>query len=666
LKSDGLTDYCITIITEYDFIRFPTVTHFLMDEKTKKALIKKISTKAAFNSRYSEENRQWFAGKIIDSLLASGTPDAQAETKATDAIKKATTAVAAREKKGFGSGTLKAQWADYNELTSRVQIIYGTLAMNPLFLDGAHDAFLDFIIERRYRTVKRMVYFVNPNKKRQIFSYPFDGCVDFKVNKDSQLFWESLHPAGGNRMPFGLNSGGQGSPMVAVDSIFKKNKDCDKNIFPCDPVTTILHMDALQAAKDKDKFLKKLIAEGKHYLKIDHPFGHFGNFEGGAHLLGLIMANVSAGNSVEIPVSRVTAFMTDLLQKSFTFLTQDMFHNVSFFCRINHANLTEVIEIQGVNPVQKKIKVKKLTNSYPAGAKIYSNNPQFAGIPPFHFLTDSRPDKANFEQVAVNMDELQVGDHLFVSNHPLYQRYYPDGLWGGEQSFVIEIGGRRTAETAFDTGLKVAGHGLSNTIIKMGEDLLSWINTVLGVIQEMTRIHLKHIKDHGTSSAAGVSVSTKLVNGVNHHVFEYDKPYTYKDWQFQIDTTAVNGFVILQEGVVESEFIIHNFFDKSFADPRKARQLVSFLPSSLTAATRFKVENWGLRFLNKNKSQTEDLPLFKLASNNKQVPNFLTFADLKKTSPFLRLDENKDAFVTRPRVDFDATYQKFLKDNGAI
>ncbi len=29
-------------------------------------------------------------------------------------------------------------------------------------------------------------------------------------------------------------------------------------------------------------------------------------------------------------------------------------------------------------------------------------------------------------------------------------------------------------------------------------------------------------------------------------------------------------------------------------------------------------------------------------------------------------DDVGDVYVTRPRVDFSATYQKFLQDNGAI
>ena len=56
-------------------------------------------------------------------------------------------------------------------------------------------------------------------------------------------------------------------------------------------------------------------------------------------------------------------------------------------------------------------------------------------------------------------------------------------------------------------------------------------------------------------------------------------------------------------------------------------------------------------------------PLFE--ADNK-TPKFLTFDDLVKAKPFFATDDVGDVYVTRPRVDFSATYQSFLKSSGAI
>ena len=82
------------------------------------------------------------------------------------------------------------------------------------------------------------------------------------------------------------------------------NTDCDRNLLACDPVATTLHLDALRVAKDPDKLLKALIAVGDHYLKIDNPLGHFGNFPEGQRLVAVTAAPVTAGTNLEIALGK--------------------------------------------------------------------------------------------------------------------------------------------------------------------------------------------------------------------------------------------------------------------------------------------------------------------------------------------------------------------------
>ena len=55
-------------------------------------------------------------------------------------------------------------------------------------------------------------------------------------------------------------------------------------------------------------------------------------------------------------------------------------------------------------------------------------------------------------------------------------------------------------------------------------------------------------------------------------------------------------------------------------------------------------------------------PLFE----RNKTPKLITFENLAKSKPFFATDDIGDVFVTRPRVDFGAAYQAFLKNNGAI
>lgn len=142
-----------------------------MDDAQKKALIKKLSAAKNFDARYSEENRKWFVGKVIDALLSRSVADADVERLTNDIIKKANTELKDRITKGFASTSLKTKWTGYKAMTSRTQIIYGMIAMHPEFLLEANKNYFDFILERRFRSIQRMAFYVNSDAGN-IFAYP--------------------------------------------------------------------------------------------------------------------------------------------------------------------------------------------------------------------------------------------------------------------------------------------------------------------------------------------------------------------------------------------------------------------------------------------------------------------------------------------------------------
>ena len=424
-----------------------------MNDTQKKALIKKLGAKGnkAFDPLYSIDNREWFVGKIIDSLSSQGIPDSNIEQKATDIITASGAALKARIKNGFSSGTLADKWIIYKQITSRTQIIYGMIAMYPKFLDAANADYFDFILERRFRAIQRMAYYVNPNNVRNIFAYPSTKCGDvMKVNADANSFWTGVT---GGTQPFILSGSGKADPQKADENLFKPNTDCDRNLLACDPVATTLHLDALRVAKDPDKLLKALIAVGDHYLKIDNPLGHFGNFPEGQRLVAVTAAPVTAGTNLEIALGKVGRILTfSKNQLAAAQLATDAYLPIkSTFFMIVLGDVHETFQVDGINPVTKKMKVGKLANSYGTGAKVYvvqKDLPVYKTLV-FHFTTDSRPNNALFEQLSIKSEDLQVGDHAYVINHPLYLLYYPTGAWGGEHSFIAEIDSRDTTATTF-------------------------------------------------------------------------------------------------------------------------------------------------------------------------------------------------------------------------
>jgi hypothetical protein len=518
-----------------------------------------------------------------------------------------------------------------------------------------------------------MAFYVNKNKERKIFGYPKAACSSggAKVNDNSSTLWSS--PVAG-QLPFLLTAAGKKDLQVTDDTLFVKNDvECSRNLLPCDPVAMVMHIDSLFEAKDAKKLLNALVAVGDQYVKIDNPLGHFANFDVGQRLSGTTStAMTSTGASVELTLGRIgyilpfakNKFSPDDLKKD-AFIPVD--DTVWFMIVLGSDH--NGFHITGVNPVSKKITVNTLSTKYDAGAKVYATRTDFPiyQTQPFHLTTDSRPGNTLFEQVNLKSQDLQVGDHVYVINHPLYLMYYPTGAWGGEHSFISEIGNRDTTGTVFRTDLKVEGHGLNDTLLGMVNDMLQWINTVLSRFQAIAKIHINNLKANGRKTAGDVTF-IPAASGAAFEFLEYNVPYNYYDYRQSKSLPVAAGFVI-QEASADprNEFFIFNAeSDDSTVAPSIPKPNVQFritFTGASFATGQFKLSNWGVTYLNPQSAKLETQPLF--ASDDK-TPKLLTFDDLAKSKPFFALDENADAFVTRPWVSFDSTYQTFLKNNGAF
>lgn len=664
----------------------------VVDDKDKQALVGKLSSgKNAFHVKYSGVNRKWFAGKIVDRLLAQGVADADVEQKAADVITAATAAVKQRAKSVTPPVSLQDKWTRLDGVKSRVQIIYGMIAMNQEFLDPANADFFSFILERRYRAIWRMDFFVNPNQRRGVFGYP-DDTQKMKLNK------ESIPPADGGSalwagyldysLPFTLTAAGKSDPVSTDDKLFTKNEsEADRNLLACDPVATAIHLDALRAAKNPGALLTALAGLGDHYLKIDNPLGHCANALIGQRLVAVTSAAATSGDHADIGVGR-TGSILEIVQDQ---LTPDILHDDNYIA-LNRPDLKfmivledkqEMFTVESVNPATRMVRAAHLAGNYLAGAKIYVTDMQFPfySTLPYHFVTDSRTGQALFEQLTVKSADLQVGDHIYVTNHPLYKIYYPTGAWGGEHSFVTEIDSRDVSGNAFRNSLGVAGHGLEDgPLLAMSDEMLAFVNQVLGILQALTQIHLANLKANGRATGkvatpAGtfnVTFTTRAEPSpggtqVSMNVFEYSGKYSYSFLDKGKKLAFANPGFVIKELASNPDAAFQVF---SASDTNSAVDLTKKAPPFLKAefigsgpADQFTLSQWAVTWFNRQTARIEFLPLFE---KDNKTPAQLTFDDLLISKAFYATDDNGDFFVTRPRVDFSSGYQTFLTTNGAI
>lgn len=270
-----------------------------MDAKRKAALIKELSAgkglaKPAFDGNYTRENRVWFVTAIVNAIL-DGTPtpaDSAVPKLAREVINDANFAVAL-ERDFTPILVLDEKLAKIvrKDIVRRVEIIYGIVAQNMALADTTHDTFngltpmRQFLTNRRYRAVLRMIYQVNPNDNG-FMRYP-DECKqspppgNVRLNVDARPFWTAAGPTLGSA----LKVSGQNDPATAVAKIWerpfpKKEEACSGNLLDCANAACCMLLDSLGEADDRDKFYKAIQSRGPTHFLIINP-----NFASEEHCL---------------------------------------------------------------------------------------------------------------------------------------------------------------------------------------------------------------------------------------------------------------------------------------------------------------------------------------------------------------------------------------------
>jgi hypothetical protein len=445
-----------------------------LDEESRMAGDELFEELAKDTSNFAKElnaaGRLWFTRRLLAHLRGLSPPPADVRARAIELLDKA---------KQQAGACVAAQRAEA-ETTLAVELIdlaataaYGAMGIYPaVLLTGDQTAFLKFIVRRRVRAVDRMSVNVNDS---QSFAYPPDGDL-LRQRPSAQALpsWEGISQAPNppKRYPFVLSSTGTQDPAAAVDRLFAPNpKRADRSTFDCAAAAMVVHTAALlEAAANPATLGAALVDEGRRYLAIDHPHGAGAIVDGTLEqgVTPFLLEPTGGGDHAQVRV----AFPWYTPAAAATPVPP-------FSALLVGADFEQPIQVEAVEKTAAgftgRITIAHLDRSFGAGARFV-----YAGHPDYHLTTDRRSDSALFEQAFVAHDELQVGDHVYVTSHPLHRQFLQDASpWGGEHAFVCAAPVTRRDQTV------ISGHGIDPMTLRQAVDskLLVDTNAFLAILR---------------------------------------------------------------------------------------------------------------------------------------------------------------------------------------
>jgi hypothetical protein len=673
---------------------------------------------------YPKPGRRWFLRKLRDHF-----PEAEIKGRvdAARGIVEPLLAVAHplfAEESGidwtFSEGRGGVEWDAKYDRNLRAEILYGLLGMHPEFF--VDEPYLRLIARRRYRIAQRMRFFVDPfyatlyttddedEDKNPVFTYPDTGdYAGAELNPESTPeYWEKQ----GGHYPFVLTDAGKSNPKLAIEALFTEHPPPgpeQRNRLGCAAVAMIVHLDSLLATNDPEAVLGHLVAWGEalgvHYLRIDHPVDAM------VHRGGDVFEPHSGTTVAEPARAGAERIRVEMAEIPFRLVGESnpvVARNAEHFIDVRRpgpAGAPEpvpVLIIDGVAGVSRPgsiagigidsatrdpatrhngwLEVAALTHDVPAGARLVD-----VGGPWLHFLNDPLIDKALFERVYIDKDDLQVGDHVILSNHPLYEQILV-GAWAAEHSFV-------TSRFNDDNKLWTFGHGLSDPIEDVAEQLLEELNEHLDLMRAATLLHVRdrpsdRAKDERCTNADGNVVPCSSPDVTHREAFYLPFAYTGRDArkrEYIREVNATDGTVskykmpddmaayeadrvrpVGGDGkvalTVKRERDPGAFAEFHFTYEGKEQYFVT-APGEPPGQPR----SWGVLYLDGLHVQPRFYPLFTVGiSRLITVGNWLGYRDLQNLFPIYGDPSSSRIPVIRPRVDFRPEYRSYLTDIGAL
>jgi hypothetical protein len=623
-----------------------------------------------------------FTTKIMQYAQTLSPPDVDATIK--QLLTKSKTLAKARLSSSRGSLVDDLNRAEQNDI--RAGIVYGALGNNPgIFLDAttAHDDLLDFIVERRYRSIQRMLSFVNPNADRMMLAYPPAGPLTAHVNKQSASFWQGVTSAPGGTLayPFVLTSDGKLSPRKAIETLFTKNKKREeRTLVDCPAAAMVVHTDALLVAKDPDKLAKALVNEGSEYVAIDHAFGpirQVGNsFMGG--FSGWSTALSTAGSNVDVKMlaapRSTPPFDIDIVDANAreTISVTKVTRNTTL--------VEEQISIPSSPLVESTIRAAHLGQTYSVGAHLSRT-----GIPSFHTVSDSR-DQSLFDHDFILADDLQIGDHIYVANHPLHRTRLGSTIWNGEHSFILDPWQTKLSDTV------VTGHGVTRlTVAQVAWIMLEEINAFLRLTRKLVDLWLA--LPAGATPAKEGAADDALRDALGRILLQSGPmPFVGKFRAFNLaaikyrksgkDLIYPSSWVMDLEGdsgpkhIERKQALIFDYDpNRTKAAPAVTKPFTNLIAvlrhDSMIALLGPEKKHYAVSYIDDNAGLLVYMPLYYPIGPKKGQEVELGYADVQDSIIFNRTVDTSGkkesrVFVTRPKVAATAAYHARLKQIGAI
>ncbi len=631
----------------------------------------------------SKIGRRWFTNEIL--IFAKTVNPANPKAAATPLLTKAKTMAESRA--GAPRTSLIDDLKAPETKAIRTRIVYGVLGSNPgIFFDATpHDDVLDFLVERRYRIIQRMLSFINPNNTRQYVTYPPAGPVTAQVSAETRTLWVgtsavSTSPADPKAYPFVLTAAGKAAPKDAIQKLFTKHKnDADRTRIDCPAAAMLAHLDSLLVAKDPDKLMKALAAVSNDHVALDHAYGPF----------RLIGTRFSGGFSGWVSAPALPGANSEM--KTYVLPASNKFDVVDKDGRLPAVESTAVtrnttfvpwqIQIPASTLVESTMTIKTLPRTVGVGAHFSE-----AGLPDYHAVSDPRPDASLFEQVFIPDTDLQTSDHIYVANHPFHRSRLGNTIWNGEHSFVLDPWAGSLRKIA------VTGHGVTTkTVAQVASTMLEEINTFLEITRKIVDAWLAipasrvPVANPTADPPFSKTLGDVMLRGqpapfagklrlFNQPTFKYskgDKKLDYAAyWIMELEGTLDAGTPDATP-MDRRRFLIFDYDPGrktagTWPPPSVKNKMLAVRAESLVNLGGADKTHYAVSYIDDLAGMPFFMPLYYPLGTKRGKPVRLGFDDMQDGIGVRSPKPDYRAFIVRPNVSVTAPYLAFLKTIGAI
>jgi hypothetical protein len=366
------------------------------------------------------------------------------------------------------------------------------------------------------------------------------------------------------------------------------------------------------------------------------------------------------------------------------------------------------IRTAAVPVLPSKLTAEQVTGSFDRGTRVV---PQ--GVPPFHFLSDPRPQHGLFEQSLVRVEDLQPGDVVHVLGHPLTREKIPTSPFGGERCVIVD-------PWALTTYLvSVTGHGAKVCSLNdLAFAALVDPNRLLTVARQVLDNCLGPMMEGipaamGTSADAGDDIREIIGRGLSltRAVWESSGFFTKGNWEVhnfpaisggdldwwaaEVDRDPLDWFggyprhwALAVEGRLDlgalgpREFQVGDLFvfgywpgepasaDLTWTDLTRPtaidRNFVGLVRSPFHNETSTDITlQYVIPYFDDQAGFVVAMPLYDKVPDDTAISTVLTYTDLAPQLFNLARDDT-EAWVLRPRVSPDPVYVSYLRGIGAL